>query len=141
MPRKPKVLLVDDVRAIIEQEKELLAGMGLEFTSAEHGTEALKAITQQKPDIVLLDLMLPGMNGDTICKFVKGRPDLAGTFVIIVTARDDEKELQRCFASGCDAYVTKPIDAADLVNKVQILLDEIDLSDPSDVTDTDTDPA
>jgi CheY-like chemotaxis protein len=126
MSRKPKILLVDDVRSIIEQEKVILEPLGCEYLTAEHGTEALKVITQQKPDIVLLDLMLPGMNGDTICKFVKTRPDLASIFVVIVTGRDDEKELQRCFASGCDAYVTKPIDAADLLEKVQILLDEID---------------
>ena len=122
---KPKILLVDDVRAILEQEKQILASLDVEFLTAEHGTEALKLITQQKPDIVLLDLMLPGMNGDTICKFVKARPELTKTQVVIVTARDEEKELQRCFASGCDAYVTKPIDTEDLLNKVQILLDEV----------------
>jgi two-component system alkaline phosphatase synthesis response regulator PhoP len=126
--RRPKVLLVDDVRGILEQEKTILEPLNLELLTAEHGTEALKIITQEKPDIVLLDLMLPGMNGDTICKFVKARPDLATVSVVIVTARDDEKELQRCFQSGCDAYVTKPIDAGDLLNKVQILIDELDLS-------------
>lgn len=129
MARRPRVLLVDDVRTILEQEKEILASLNLDFMTAEHGTEALKIITQQKPDIVLLDLMLPGMNGDTICKFVKARPELANTSVVIVTARDDEKELQRCFQSGCDAYVIKPINRDDLINKVQILIDELDLSD------------
>ena len=128
MSRRPKVLLVDDVRSILEQEKGILAPLGVDILTAEHGTEALKVITQEKPDIVLLDLMLPGMNGDTICKFVKSRPDLSGVQVVIVTARDDEKELQRCFASGCDAYVTKPINTEDLLNKVQILIDEVDLS-------------
>lgn len=123
---KPKILLVDDVRGILDQEKEILSCLDVDFLMAEHGTEALKVITQEKPNIVLLDLMLPGMNGDTICKFVKARPELQKTAVVIVTARDDERELQRCFASGCDAYVTKPIDAADLLNKVQILLDEIE---------------
>ena len=132
MPRKPLVLIVDDVRTIIEQEKEILAPLDLEYLTAEHGVEALKIITQQKPDIVLLDLMLPGMNGDTICKFVKARAELAKTFVVIVTARDDEKELQRCFQSGCDAYVTKPINAEDLTNKVQILIDELDLETPEE---------
>ena len=129
MARRPRVLLVDDVRTILEQEKEILASLNLDFMTAEHGTEALKIITQQKPDIVLLDVMLPGMNGDTICKFVKARPELANTSVVIVTARDDEKELQRCFQSGCDAYVIKPINRDDLINKVQILIDELDLSD------------
>jgi CheY-like chemotaxis protein len=128
MARRPRVLLVDDVRTILEQEKEILAPLDLDLMTAEHGTEALKIITQQKPDIVLLDLMLPGMNGDTICKFVKARPELSQTSVVIVTARDDEKELQRCFQSGCDAYVTKPINRENLINKVQILIDELDLS-------------
>ena len=124
--RKPKVLLVDDVRSVLEQEKQILASLEIDIITAEHGTEALKTITQEKPDIVLLDLMLPGMNGDTICKFIKARPQLASTSVVMVTGQDDEKDLQRCFASGCDAYVTKPIDADDLINKIQILIDEIE---------------
>ncbi len=123
---KPKILIVDDVRAIVEQEKEILAPLDVQILTSEHGTEALKLITQEKPDIVLLDLMLPGMNGDTICKFIKARPELSHTSVVMVTARDDERELQRCFASGCDAYVTKPIDTEDLLNKIQILIDEIE---------------
>ena len=126
--KKPKILIVDDVRNIIEQEREILSALDVDILTSEHGTEALKVITQEKPDIVLLDLMLPGMNGDTICKFVKARPELSGTAVVIVTARDDEKELQRCFASGCDAYVTKPIDTSDLLDKVQILIDEFELA-------------
>jgi two-component system, OmpR family, alkaline phosphatase synthesis response regulator PhoP len=128
MSKKPKILLVDDVRGIIEQEREILAGLDVDIITAETGTEALKIITQEKPDIVLLDLMLPGMNGDTVCKFVKARPELH-TSVVMVTGREDEKELQRCFASGCDAYVTKPIDSSDLLNKVQMLLDELELAE------------
>ncbi len=123
---RARILLVDDVRSILEQEREILAGLDLEMLTCENGTDALKMILHEKPDIVLLDLMLPGMNGDTICKVIKSRPELANVSVVIVTARDDEKELQRCFASGCDAYVTKPIDPADLIQKVQILLDEIE---------------
>lgn len=124
--KKPKVLLVDDVRAVLDQEKKILEALDLDILTAEHGTEALKTITQEKPDIVLLDLMLPGMNGDTICKFIKARPQLANVSVVMVTGQDEEKDLQRCFASGCDAYVTKPIDADDLLNKIQILIDEIE---------------
>ena len=67
------------------------------------------------------------MTGDTLCTFVKARPELAARVsVVIVTARNDEKELQRCFASGCDAYVTKPIDGSDLLGKMEILLEEIE---------------
>lgn len=75
--------------------------------------------------------MLPDLSGEQICRVVKAKPDLQDIAVIIVTAKDDPDQLERAFAIGCDAYVTKPFHEEDLMGKVQVLLSEkgIDLED------------
>lgn len=126
MSSKAKILLVDDVAAILEEEERVVKSLSPDITVLKVGTgqDAIKAIVAQRPDVVFLDLILPDLHGDAVCKWVKSKPELADVNIVIVTARNDEAQLQRSFQSGCDAYVTKPIDAEDIKNKVNMLLSE-----------------
>ncbi|UCD84385.1 MAG: response regulator [Deltaproteobacteria bacterium] len=121
---KPAILLVDDQKSIIDLEKSFLKGADLQIITASTGSEALQSIIKERPEVVFLDLMLPGMNGDAVCNFVKNREELKDTAVIILTAKDDQNSLQRCFKCGCDAYVTKPITRDEFLDKIKFVLDE-----------------
>lgn len=126
MSSKAKILLVDDVAAILEEEERVVKSLSPDITVLKVGTgqDAIKAIVAQRPDVVFLDLILPDLHGDAVCKWVKSKPELADVNIVIVTARNDDAQLQRSFQSGCDAYVTKPIDAEDIKTKVNMLLSE-----------------
>lgn len=121
---RPKILLVDDNSSMIEAEKEILKEFNFEIFTAMDGVEAIKLINTVKPFLVFLDLMLPNMNGDAICSYIKNSPQLKDIAVIIVTAKNDPNYLERCFRSGCDAYVVKPIEKDDIIKKVKIIMQE-----------------
>ncbi len=120
----PKVLLVDDSPSILNMEKEFLKNLNIDIITASTGTEALRKITSEKPVLVFLDLMLPELNGDILCKYIKGKEELKDIAVIIVTAKDDPEQIRRCYQAGCDAYVVKPIEESDIVEKTKIILSE-----------------
>ncbi len=127
-----KILLVDDVQAILDEEIRVLSKLtGIQIATATTGTAALKYIVDHRPDIVFLDLMLPDLSGEQICRVVKSKPQLEGISVIIVTGKDDPAQIERAFSVGCDAYVTKPFQEEDLLTKVRVLLSEkgIELGD------------
>lgn len=119
-----KVLLVDDSPQVLEQQKAVLEKTGVDIITAHTGPEAIKKIHLEKPDIVFLDLMLPDMNGDEVCRFIKNDPRLKDIAVIIVTAREESQIMQRCFRCGCDAYIKKPFTAQELLEKLKVILDE-----------------
>lgn len=116
--------MVDDSNKALQQEKKLLERTGVKIITASTGPEAVKMVHTERPDIVFLDLMLPEMGGDAVCRFIKSDPKLSDVAVIIVTARTEEKVMQRCFQCGCDAYVTKPFKPEELLRKLKVILDE-----------------
>jgi CheY-like chemotaxis protein len=121
---KAKILLVDDTEKALNEEKEIIKGLKVRIYTAGNGQEALKVLLAEKPEIVLLDLMLPDMTGESIIWFIRSRPELSNTSVIVVTARNDKDGLAQCFNLGCDAYVTKPFQRYDMLHKIQVLLEE-----------------
>ncbi|MCX5866152.1 MAG: response regulator [Proteobacteria bacterium] len=121
---KAKILLVDDTEKALNEEKEIVKDLKVGVYTAGSGKEALKALLAEKPEIVLLDLILPDMTGESIIKFIRSRPEMSNTSVIVVTARDAKDGLAQCFDIGCDAYVTKPFQKDDILNKIRMLLDE-----------------
>lgn len=124
MVKRAKVLLVDDSPPVLAQEKAFLEKTGVEIFTAASGPEAIKKIHMAKPDLVFLDLMMPEMGGDAVCRFIKKDPRLANVTVIIVTAKTDEQTMQACFSCGCDAFVKKPFSADEILNKLKVVLDE-----------------
>lgn len=130
-----RIVLVDDVRAVVEEEKRFLEGRDVEIHTAADGTSALKKIKEVRPHAVFLDLNLPLMNGDVVCRAIKSVPDLSDTAVIMVSADDDEKSLQRCYACGADAYVIKPMSRKDMLEKLDLVLEELEFADAEEEAD------
>ena len=121
---KAKVLLVDDSPEVLQHEKRLLEKTGVDITTAFTGPEAIKRVHMDKPDILFLDLMLPEMSGDAVCRFIRSDPKLSGIAVVMVTGRTDNETMQSCFRCGCDAFVTKPFTPDELLRKLKVVLDE-----------------
>lgn len=107
---------------VIKLETILLRRTGSEILVARTGTEALKKVQSERPRIVLLDLAMPEMNGDVVCKFIKGNPSLKDTKVIIITAKGEKDSEKRCRNAGCDHFMTKPIKHTELLRVVDSFL-------------------
>lgn len=121
---KGKILIVDDVEVVLKLEEILLKRTGSQVIKAKDGREALALVQQQKPDIVLLDLVMPEMNGDVVTRFIKQAPATANTTVIIVTSKGDDATAERCKNAGADYFLTKPIRQDQLLQIVRSVLDQ-----------------
>lgn len=116
---KDKILICDDMETFLRLEKMLLERTGFDIIMAKSGGEAIKKIQQEKPKLVFLDLVMPDMNGDAICRYVKTNKSLKHIPVIMVTTRSDPESRDRCVQSGCDDYITKPVTQRDLFDKIK----------------------
>ena len=116
-----RILLVDDNEANLELLAEILAD---QFTlrSAASGEEALEIAPEFRPDIVLLDIMMPGINGYETCRRLKANPVLGGTKVILVSAKAMTSERVKGYEAGADDYIVKPFDEDELLAKLKVFL-------------------
>lgn len=120
-----KVLIVDDeahIRLLLEQTLDALADHDVEILTADNGGVALKTIQSERPDLVLLDVMMPVMNGFDVCKAVKGDAALRGTFVMMLTAKGQELDRVTGVEVGADVYLTKPFDPDDVLARAAKVL-------------------
>jgi two-component system cell cycle response regulator DivK len=117
-----KILIVDDNRASRDLIRAILKPVRCNIIEASHGQQALDLIQQERPDLVLLDVDMPGLDGLTVVRRIRENTSLAGLPVVAVTAFAMESDRERCMAAGFTAYVTKPVRAALLRQQVQQLL-------------------
>lgn len=117
-----RVLIVEDEDSILLSLEFLLSQAGHEVITARDGAAALRLIAEQAPDLVLLDVMLPLVDGFEVCRLVRGNPALPQPRIMMVTARGREAEISRGLALGANAYLTKPFSTRDLMDKVRALL-------------------
>ena len=117
-----KVLVVDDNRASRDLIRAILKPVRCEIAEASHGQQALDLIQQNRPDLVLLDIDMPGMDGITVVKRIRENQSLAGLPVVAVTAFAMEGDREKGMAAGFTAYLTKPVRVALLRQQVQQLL-------------------
>lgn len=117
-----RVLIVEDEESILLSLDFLLRKEGYEVGSARDGAAAMRALEQQPPDLVLLDVMLPLVDGFEVCASIRTNPALRNTRIMLVTARGRESEIGRGTALGADAYLTKPFSTRELMEKVRALL-------------------
>jgi DNA-binding response OmpR family regulator len=117
-----RVLVVDDDADIRELVAFKLEQAGFEVTAAADGQLGLDAALRGRPDLVLLDLMLPKLSGLEVCRRLREDPATAATPVILLTAKAQEADVQRAFSAGADDYVVKPFSPRELVTKVQAVL-------------------
>ena len=123
MPKE--ILIVDDEPSIVVPIQFLMEQQGYSVIIAENGHDALDMIYKYIPDLVLLDIMLPGIDGYEVCEIVRLNPKLRGIKIIFLTAKGREVEIAKGLALGADAYITKPFSNADLVAKVKTVLNNI----------------
>jgi DNA-binding response OmpR family regulator len=116
---KNKILLVDDDTTLLNLLSQFLSDSGYDVFSAPTGSEGLKLAYQERPDLVLLDVMMPGMDGWETCARLREMTDVP---IVMVTAKSNETDKLRGFRLGVDDYVTKPFSFAELVARVQAVL-------------------
>ncbi len=117
-----RVLVVDDEPNIRLSLEFLMRKAGYEVTGVEDGEAALAAFKASAPDLVLLDVTLPKLNGYEVCEAVRANPEWKGVRILMLTARGREIEREKGLALGADDYVTKPFATKDVVERVQALL-------------------
>jgi len=119
------ILAVDDDPAILRLVSFVLTREGYRVETARNGQEALEKMRMVKPDLALIDVMMPNMNGYTLCKEIRQDPDLKGVYLIVLTARCEDKERTREMEMGPDDFVAKPFSPAAMVKRVKEFFDQI----------------
>jgi DNA-binding response OmpR family regulator len=117
-----KILIVDDEPNIVISLEFLMKKEGFDIAIAGDGEEALAKVASFKPDLLLLDVMMPRKSGFEVCEALRADPALAGLLIVMLTAKGRDTEVAKGLAIGADAYVTKPFSTKDLVAKVKSML-------------------
>jgi len=117
-----KILIVDDEPNIVVPLEFLMEQNNFEVKVAESGEQALEAIEDFKPDLILLDIMLPGMDGYEVCQKVRQNPQLQQTKIIFLSAMARTIDIAKGMGLSADSYITKPFSISDVVDNVKKLL-------------------
>ena len=117
-----KILIADDEPNIVTALEYLLQRRGYEVQTARNGEEALQRVESHRPDLVLLDVMMPLRSGYEVCRSIRERPELAGTKIVMLSAKGRDAEVTKGLALGADLYVTKPFSTRELLEKIEGLL-------------------
>jgi twitching motility two-component system response regulator PilG len=117
----PKVLIVDDDVTITELMKVLVKMEGHEPTTVNDSLKAFEVASALQPDLITLDLMMPGMTGFELCEMLHNDPRFASTPIIIVSARDDKESKEKARRAGAQDYLTKPFRIEDFIRKIKAL--------------------
>jgi two-component system response regulator MtrA len=128
---RPRVLVVDDDQALAEMLGIVLRGEGFEPSFVSDGDAALGAFRREKPDVVLLDLMLPGTDGIEVCRQIRAE---SGVPIVMLTARNDTVDVVLGLESGADDYVVKPFKPKELVARVKARLRSREDAEPESLT-------
>lgn len=116
---RQKILVVDDEAEILKVIHEALTGQGFSVVTAKNGKEALEAVERKRPDLMILDLMLPEMDGFEVTHRIRRESDLP---ILVLTAKTSETDLVICFTLGADDYLTKPFNVTELVLRIKAIL-------------------
>lgn len=119
---RANILVVEDEKDILELVTYNLTREGFQVRGVESGEAAMMVIKDFAPDLVLLDLMLPGADGFDVCRFIKNRPETINTPIIMMTAKGEESDIVAGLELGADDYVTKPFSPKVLIARVRAVL-------------------
>ena len=123
MDQRPTVLVADDDNELRQLLRVVLDGHGFRLLEAADGMEALSLARQERPDVMLLDAVMPEVDGLAVCAVLKSDPETADIQVAMLTAKAEESDRQLGLAAGADRYITKPFSPSQLVTEVRQLLD------------------
>lgn len=121
---RKRVLIAEDEPNIVASLEFLMGQIGCEVRTAVTGEDALRAASEFRPDVMLLDVMLPLRSGFEVCQTVRANAALSGLKIIMLTAKGRETEVTKGLALGADAYITKPFATRELLDTVKRLLGE-----------------
>ena len=120
--RKKKILLVDDSPTAILWQRLILEDDPYDILVANDGEEGVRVAKAERPDLVLLDVMMPRMNGFEALRALRADSDLRSMPILMVTTRSEMPNVLEGFESGCNEYITKPVDRTELLTKVRSYL-------------------
>ncbi len=119
-----KILLVDDSSTMLLMEQMILSGGGYQLVTARDGEAAVHAALSHAPDLILLDAILPGMDGFEVCRKLRANERTRETPIILVVPRGEAEHVEKGVESGCSDWVAKPLNGVELLSKMKILLGE-----------------
>jgi len=119
---RKKILIVEDEESLLKLESILLTSKGYEVRGVANGKAALDAIAEEAPDLVLLDIMLPEIDGFEVCRRIKENPETSTIPVIMLTAKKSREDMARGESVGADWYITKPFKSAMVIETIQRFL-------------------
>lgn len=116
------ILVVDDHEQNLELLSAYLDDLGAEIRQARDGVEAIQAVTERKPDLILLDVMMPRMSGFQVCGKLKSDPATKDIPIVVVTALNEVADVERAVELGADDFLTKPVNRLELMTRVRSLI-------------------
>lgn len=119
---KSKILIADDNPTNVELLEVYLGDIDCEIVSAIDGRDTLQKVAEFRPDLILLDIMMPKLSGFEVCKKVKDDPATCGIMILMVTALNEPGDIERAVAAGCDDFLSKPINKIELLKRVENML-------------------
>jgi CheY-like chemotaxis protein len=119
---KKKVLLVDDSPTVLMMESMILASGPFEIVTARDGMEAVAKAKSESPDVILLDVVMPRLDGLAACAAIRAEPRTAHIPIIMVSTRGEEHNIEAAYRNGCNDYVTKPVNGVELLTKLHAVL-------------------
>jgi len=119
---KSRILIADDNLPNVELLEAYLDGVDCETAVAVHGRDTLAKVAEFQPDLILLDIMMPKLSGFEVCKTLKRDPKTRQIMILMVTALNEQGDIERAVAAGCDDFLSKPINKLELVKRVEIML-------------------
>lgn len=119
------VLIIDDEPYILRSLSYLLTREGYEVQTASNGPEGLARVRELRPPIVFLDIMMPAMNGYEVCEQIKRDPDLQDTYIIMLSAKGQQIDVERALLGGADEYMTKPFSPREIAEHLRVLVERL----------------
>jgi DNA-binding response OmpR family regulator len=117
-----KILLVDDSELILQMERMILQKNSYELVTARDGAEGVAKAIETRPDLILMDVIMPNLDGFEAVKQLRENPQTSNVPIVMVTSRAEAESLETGYETGCSDYIIKPIDSVELVAKVKSLL-------------------
>ena len=117
-----KILIADDSPTALLMTRSVVSRLGCAIVTAKDGAEAVTKALEEKPDLILLDVVMPNLDGFGACRRLRAEAATRATPILMLTTRGEEVNVQEGYAAGCTDYLTKPINGSELVEKIKRLL-------------------
>jgi CheY-like chemotaxis protein len=121
-----RILLVDDTKTILMLEDMIMHSAGYDTMTAANGKEAIESVRREPPDLIVMDIMMPMMDGIEACRILKTNPQTKHIPIVMLTTMGEDAAVAAAHTAGCDDYTTKPIQRQELLHKIRALLTKND---------------